>query len=408
MPIPQDFNRRDFLRATGAAASLTAAPAMKAMQAGNKPVRFGLIGCGGRGRHDATVLATQAGGQIVALADLFEDKLAPAKSHFDEILKKQGHPPIEVTRLYQGWQSAKRLAESDLDAVVIAITPYYYPMVLEMVAGTGKHIYCEKPVATDVAGSLKVLDIAKRLDGKVVFHVGLQVPSATAMQEMKRRVKEGAIGEIVGGQAFFLFGGGGRKAPATRTPEEARIRVWAGDRILSGDIIVEQNVHSIDKINWMLDAHPISAFAKGSRKVRDDYGDIWDHFVGQLTYPNGVIVSFQSTQFLKGWSDAGERFFGSLGSTESHYVGGVRIHGVNAWDSGVNAIVADAETNKMRQFVSDIVNKNYRNEGFRGAESTLSAILFRTAAYEGREVTWDSVVASNQSWDPHIDLKQFG
>ncbi|HEU0140394.1 MAG TPA: Gfo/Idh/MocA family oxidoreductase [Bryobacteraceae bacterium] len=403
-----NFNRRDFFRTAGGAVSMAAAPALTAIQSGAKPVRFGLIGCGGRGRHDATVLATQAGGQIVALADLLEDKIGPAKRHFDELLKKQQMPPIEATRLYHGWQSARRLAESDLDAVIIAITPYYYPMVLEMVAGTGKHIYCEKPVATDVAGSLKVIDIAKRLDGKVVFHVGLQVPSATAMQEMARRIHSGAIGDIVSAQAFFLWGGGGRKAPPTKTPEEARIRTWTGDRILSGDIIVEQNVHSIDKINWILKAHPISAFAKGARRARTDYGDIWDHFVGQFTYPNGVLVSFHSTQFLKGWSDAGERFFGTRGSSESHYTGGVRIYGEEAWDSGVNQIVPDAETNKMRQFMNDIVTRNYRNEGFRGAESTLSAILLRTAAYEGREVTWDSVFASNQSWDPHIDLKQFG
>ena len=104
----------------------------------------------------------------------------------------------------------------------------------------------------------------------------------------------------------------------------------------------------------------------------------------------------------------GERFFGTRGSSESHYVGGVKIYGDQAWDSGVNEIVPDAEANKMKAFVNDIQTGNHRNEGFRGAESTLSAILIRTSAYERREISWDGLLATNQSWDPHIDIKQFG
>jgi predicted dehydrogenase len=263
-------------------------------------------------------------------------------------------------------------------------------------------------VATDVAGALKVVDVGRKIDGKLVFHVGMQVPWATAMQEMARRIDAGAIGKIITGQSYFYWGGGGRKPPAGVSAAEARIRAWGGDRILSGDIIVEQNVHSLDKVNWILKAHPVAAFAKGGRKARTDFGDVWDHFVGELTYPDGVIVNFHSTQFLKGWSDAGERFFGTRGTSESHYVGGVKIYGEEAWDAGVDNIIPDAERNKFGAFIEDIRSRNYRNEAFRGAESTLTAILFRTAAYQGREVTWDAVVSSNEKWDAHIDLKQLG
>ncbi len=400
------FGRREFLACAGSALTLPAA-APPVPQSG-QAIRFGLVGCGGRGQHDASVLITEAGGQLVALADLFEDRVTAAKKRLDEVLQKQGMPPIAPSRLHQGWQAHRRLAESDLDAVLVAITPYFYPEVLEGVAAAGKHIYCEKPVATDVAGALKVLDLGRRIDGRIVFHVGLQVPWATAMQEMARRIDAGAIGSIVSGQSYFYWGGGGRKLPPGLSPAEARIRAWGGDRILSGDIIVEQNVHSIDKINWILKAHPVSAFAKGGRKARTDFGDIWDHFVGQLTYPNNVIVSFHSTQFLKGWSDAGERFFGTRGTSESHYIGGVKIYGEEPWDAKVDNIIPDAERNKFRAFVSDIRDRNYRNEAIRGAESTLSAILVRTAAYQRHEVNWDAVLSSNEKWDAHIDLKQFG
>lgn len=404
-PKRQGLVRRDFLRVTTAGLAAQA-PAVHGQAGNSRPVRFGLIGCGMRGTHDAGVMITEGGGQLVALGDLFENKLAPAKARLDAALNQKGWPPVAPNRLYQGPDSAEQLAKSDLDAVLIAVTPYFYPSILEKIETSGKHIYCEKPVATDVAGCLRVMDFAKRLDGKIVFHVGLQVPWASAMQEMGRRLEQGAIGDIVTAHSFFFFGGGGRKREPGVSLAEARIRAWPADRVLSGDIVVEQNVHSLDKVNWILKAHPVSAVAGAGRKARTDFGDISDHFVAELTYPNNVLVSFHSTQFLKGWSDAGERFFGTRGSSESHYVGGVRIHGEQAWDSGVNEIIADAERNKFRAFIEDIRTGNMRNEGIRGAESTLTAILVRTAAYRGTRVTWDAVVSSNESWDPHIDLRK--
>src|SRR5581483_2122482 len=397
-------NRRDLFRLAGTGLALSASPLLEADS--RAPVRFGLIGCGGRGTHDASVMINEAGAQLVALADLFEDKLQPAKQRLDQLLEKNGHPAIAPNRLYSGPDSAARLASSDLDALLIAITPYYYPQVLEKVSATGRHIYCEKPLATDVAGCMRVLDLARQLDGKIVCHVGLQVPWAAAMQEMARRIGAGAIGKIVTAQSYFYYGGGGRKLPERISVAEARLRAWPGDRVLSGDIVVEQNVHSMDKLNWIMKAHPLAAVARGGRKARTDFGDIWDHFVAELIYPGDIVVSFHSTQFLKGWMDAGERFFGTRGTSESHYVGGVRIYGEEPWDSGVNEIIADAERNKFQAFVNDIRTRNFRNEGPRGVESTLTAILVRTAAYTGREVTWDGVVSSNEAWDPHIDLQK--
>ena len=400
------MNRRQFLGSAGAALTVVTGGTVGAAPS-TEPVRFGLIGCGRRGVYDATGLINQAGAQLVALADLFEDKIGPAKRHFDDVLKKRGLPPVASDRLYHGSESALRLAQSDLDAVLLALPPYFYPGTLEAISGTGKHIYCEKPVAVDVPGCLKVIDISKRLEGKVAFHVGLQVPWSSALREMTRRIHAGAIGEIVTAQSYFYFGGGGHQAPPGVGRDEARIRTWVGDRVLSGDIVVEQNVHGIDKINWILKGHPVSAFAKASRKARTDFGDIRDNFTAELTYPNNVVVNFQSTQFLKGFNDAGERFFGTRGVSESHYTGGVKIFGEEPWDSGVNDIIADAEANKFRAFVNDIQTGNLRNEGLRGAESTLSAILVRTAADQGREVTWESLLSSKETWDAHIDLKQF-
>ena len=139
-----DLNRRQFLEANGAALAVAGRPS----HAG--PVRFGLVGCGGRGTYDAAGLVTKAGAQLVALADLFQDKLDAARRNLDPILKARGMPPISSERLYRGSQSARRLAESELDAVLLVLPPYYYPATLAAIAEYRRHIYCEKPLAIDV------------------------------------------------------------------------------------------------------------------------------------------------------------------------------------------------------------------------------------------------------------------
>ncbi len=409
MKTRQELRRREFLQTATAGLMLSPAFAPASMaQSSKAPVRFGLIGCGGRGRHVATVFIKEAGAQLVALGDLFEDQLTAAQQHFNGLLGDLGQPPIAPTRLYQGPDAHLKLASSDLDAVLIAVTPYYYPEIIEHLVPLGKHIYCEKPIATDVAGCLRVAAAAQNVNNRFTFHVGLQLRESSALKQMVEKIHAGAIGKIVTAQGFFYWSGGRREPPAGVSHEEARIRAWGGDRILSGDIMVEQNVHSIDKLNWVLQAHPIAATARGGRKARTDFGDIWDHFIAQLHYPGDLTVSFQSTQFLKGFRDAGERFFGTDGVSESHYFGGVKIMGDHPWDSGVTEIIEDAETNKTRLFVQDIQTGNFRNEAPRAVESTLSAILVRTAAYQRQEVTWDEVVSSNEQWDAHIDLSRLG
>jgi predicted dehydrogenase len=402
MEAGEVIGRRTLLRRAGAGALWSAATGLAAQPR----VRLGLVGCGGRGRYVAGIMV-EAGAQVVAMADLFADRIASAKAHVDAILQQQGLPPVAADRLYRGPDSPARLAHSDLDAILIAITPHYYPQVLATVAEAGKHIYCEKPVATDVAGCHKVVEIGRKVDGKITFHVGLQLRYAPSLQELVRRVHAGAIGDIVAGEAYFYYYGGNRQTPKGVGPDEARLRTWGGDRVLSGDIIVEQNVHSIDKVNWVMRGHPIAVEATGGRGVRSDAGDVWDHFEAILHYPRNVPISFRSTQFLKGWSDVGERFFGAKGVTEAHYEGPVRILGANPWDAGVKGTRTGTEAAKAQAFLEDIRTGKLRNESFQGAESTLSAILVRTAAYSARTATWDEVVSSNAKWDANIDLRQF-
>jgi predicted dehydrogenase len=203
-----------------------------------------------------------------------------------------------------------------------------------------------------------------------------------------------------------------------------RLRHWLWDRHLSGDILVEQNIHIIDVCNWVLRAHPLKAVGSGGRKGRTDTGNAWSHYNVNYEYPNNVHVTVQSTQFDPGLGDVCERFFGTKGISESHYTGGVFIKGENEWDSGVirkdqavsskdwatgsfKSALEDADANKEKAFIESIRSGKYINEAEQGAESALTAIMGRTAAYTGKEVTWEKIAASKEKWDPRIDLRKF-
>jgi predicted dehydrogenase len=242
---------------------------------------------------------------------------------------------------------------------------------------------------------------------------------------MVKRIHNGDIGDIVMGQTYYLAGFINLPPRPGVSQDELRIRNWIYDRVFSGDIIVEQGIHVIDICNWVFKTHPLKAVGTGGREGRNDSGNSWSHYAVTFEYPNGVPVSFQSTQYDPGYGDVCERFFGTKGISESHYTGGVFIKGQNEWDSGTargsseeinkkdwatgafKSALDDADPNKEKAFIESIKSGVSINEAYQGAESALSGILGRTAAYRGEEVTWDEIVTSNEKWDPMIDLSQF-
>jgi len=195
------------------------------------------------------------------------------------------------------------------------------------------------------------------------------------------------------------------------------------DRVLSGDIIVEQNIHVIDICNWIMKAHPVKCAGTGGRLGRPTDGDVFGNYNVVFTYPDGVDVTFSSTQFAKGWWDVTERFFGTKGTSQSPYSGPLGIWGDEPWQTPLtpekdsqgfsatgkftsNLEFADAE--KKKAFVESITTGNFHNQAAKGAESALSCMLARTAAYTGREVTWDEQMKSHEVWDSKIDLNKLG
>src|SRR5579859_1462114 len=425
-------NRVDRRKFIGAAAVTAGAmiidPAMVRGTAANSSIRVGLLGCGGRGTEDATNLI-DAGARVVALADLFQDQLDTAQANFDKIQLAKGFAALDRTQLFVGPSAYQQMAASkEVDAVVIATPPYFHPQHLEAVVAAGKHVYLEKPVAVDVPGAMKVIDIGKRIGGKLSLDVGFQIRDCPPFVEMVRRIHAGAIGNIVCGEAHYLTGYIDRPQWPKASPEEVRLRNWVHDKVLSGDIIVEQNIHVIDICNWILQSHPLKASAAGGRMGRPPGdGDAWGNYHVVFQYPNGVDVTFSSTQFAKGWWDVTERFFGTKGTSQSPYIGPLGIWGDQPWqDPGSQPKPADAskpqaafsvtgnfssnleqaDPEKKKAFLASITSGKFHNQSGAGAESALSCMMARTAAYTGREVTWEEILKSTEVWDPHLDLNR--
>src|SRR5581483_4579796 len=208
-----------------------------------------------------------------------------------------------------------------------------------------------------VHGCNRVVKAGKQANGKVSIHVGFQKRYSEAYRAMMEKIHGGELGDLVLGQSFYYTNDLDRKAKPGMSEMEARIRNWVFDKVLSGDILVEQNIHIIDAVNWAFKSHPIRAMGAGGRIVRKDVGDVWDHFIMTFVYPGEVKVSFNSNQFKnKGYRDQGERFFGTKGVAESHQGGQVFINFNDGtkWDSGTTSALATSVGNKVKAFIEGI------------------------------------------------------
>src|SRR5918994_2157410 len=313
----RSIRRRDFLKGTAAMTAgftIINPRSVRGSQA-NSAVRLGILGVGGRGTAVGSGFVTNAGVRVTTLADLFADQLEAGRAHFDGLQAKAGAGPLAPSQLFRGPDCYKQIADAkDVDVIQISTPPYFHPLHLEAVVGAGKHAYCEKPVAVDVPGAKRVIEIGKRAGGRLSLDVGFQIRKAPPMVELEKRIRQGAIGAHACGEAFYYCPHIDRPAWPNASPDEQHVR---------------------DMCNWFLRGHPVKAVASCARKVRPDTGDCKDNFNAVVTYPGDVQVTFGSTQFGSPEFDAGVRLFGVDGSSESHYDWRVKIAGKHAWDAGL-------------------------------------------------------------------------
>ena len=423
------MNRRELIGGTAATSGLLLLkPKTVFGYEANSAVHLALLGCGNRGTSVATSFAKNTSARIVALADLFPDQLEKGKAHFDQLADTLGYAGVDPKMMFRGHDAFEEVASSaGVDAVQISTPPWFHVQHLDAVVRAGKHAYCEKPVGVDVAQAKQALEIGKRAQGRVSLDVGFQIRSAPPFVEIVRRIHQGALGKMACLSAHYNAPASTYPKRPPMSPDELRLRNWLWDRTLSGDIIVEQDIHVIDICNWILQAHPTKAAATGGRNVLTHFGNTWDNYQVAFTYPDNVHVSFYSTQFgNNGWFDVAARAFGSLGIAEAPYSGPLRIIGDNAWTWAGNAppkqgtpsasfaangaftdnlVLADQE--KDRGFIESIVSGKFHNQAALGVESALSAMLGRMAGRLGREVTWEELLEHGDLYTLGIDMQQF-
>jgi predicted dehydrogenase len=392
---PSAVSRRHFLRQTGigitAASTLSRAVAQGSVA--SSKLRLGLIGCGSRGKWILDLFQQHGGYEVIAVADYFQARV-------DEAVAKS---KLTTLKTYTGLQCAeKMIAQGGLDAVAIISPPYFHPPQAQAAVAAGLHVYLAKPVAVDVPGCHSIAETGKTARQKgQVFLVDFQTRTNEFYVEAVRRLHAGGIGDYCFGEATYHAERLAIKAPPG-TPE-ARLHNWVFDQALSGDIIVEQNIHTLDVMSWVMkDSPPLRCTGTGGRRVRIDVGDAWDHYALLYEYPNQVGITFSSRQFNAHGEPGGiiNRMFGTKGVYSSKYGGQVMIRAAaeNFYRGGMTtAIYKEGAAANIKAFHEQVLKKDATNSTIEpSVTSNLVAIMGRTAAQERRTVTWTELVASKK------------
>jgi predicted dehydrogenase len=402
--MTETVTRRTFVQTTAAATAALAFPG-GAFAAGSDVIRVGLVGCGGRGTGAARdCLQSSDGVELVALGDLTADRLAQCRTQLE---KAGAEDPafaakyrVSDDHCFTGFDAYQKVLASDIHLVILATPPGFRPQHLEAAVAAGKHIFAEKPVAVDPAGVRSVLATYERARQKNLgIGVGTQRRHQAEYLATIKRIHDGAIGEVRGGQVFWNQGGlWSREKQAGWTDGEWQIRNWLYFVWTSGDHIVEQHVHNIDVANWVLRAHPIRAVGVGGRQFRTEarYGHIYDHFAIDFEYPDGVRVMSMCRQIQGTRSRIGEHFIGTTGTSNA----AGEIAGRTTWKFDAAAKPVPPMVQEHTDLVASIRAGKPFNELQQIAESTLSAIMGREAAYTGQELTWDEVLNAEQNLTP--------
>lgn len=410
----QEPTRRDVLAGgavvAGAAIASSLPVSASAQVAGSDELKVGLIGCGGRGRGAASQTLSVGNCRLVAMGDVFEDRLEQGyKQLCAEQNKRSGQQdasgaPKNVTVTdkdkHIGFHAYEEvIAKSDL--VVLATPPGWRPTHFEAAVEAGKHVFMEKPVAVDAPGIRKVLEAAKKADEKnLKVVVGLQRRYEDSYRTAyEKAITEGMIGRPIGAQVYWNGGGvWTRERQPNMSEMQYQMLNWYYFNWLCGDHIAEQHVHNLDVANWFLGALPVSAQGMGGREVRtsNKHGEIYDHHYVELTYPNGVITNSQCRHQPGCFNQIREEIQGTAGilnlrsgSAEIKDLDGKSLWRYRAPKTGV-VNPYQAEHNHLHACIR---SGEACNDAHYGATSTMCAVIGRYATYSGKQIKWDEAMA---------------
>lgn len=379
-----------------------------AYAAAGDTLNVAVVGCGGRGTGAANqALNADEGVKIIALADLFRDRLDECYNTLTQAHSEGDRIDVPEERKFIGFDGYKHAIEA-ADVVILATPPGFRPEHFEEAVKQGKHIFMEKPVATDAPGVRRVLEAGRQAKQKKLnVVVGLQRHYQTNYNEALKRIRDNAIGKITAGQVYWNSAGVWvRERQPEQSELEYQMRNWYYFTYICGDHILEQHIHNIDVANWFLDEYPVSAQGMGGREVRTgkDHGQIFDHHFVEFTYPGGAVIASQCRHQPDTFSRVAENFQGAYGSIEL--------------DSGNKAIIKDydgvvlydhngmSDPNPYQvehdKLFAAIRNGDVIDDTDYGAKSTLTAIMGRMATYSGQMITWDQAINAQKKWMPEI------
>ncbi len=408
---PQDSSRRDFLKAssTVAAAAAIGFPAVLRGAPPTGKLKVGFIGCGGRGTGAANQALTAESDVVLwAMGDVFQDKIDTSLQGLQKMHSTKVDVPKE--RQFTGLDAFQKVIDSGVDVVLCTTPPAFRPAHFKAAVAAGKHCFLEKPMATDGPGVRSVLEtVAESKKKNLGVCAGFCWRYHPGMRETFARLQDGEIGQILANYNTYNGGAVDRYPKFNRqnTPRdlEWQLRRWYYFTWLSGDSIVEQGCHSIDKMAWIMgDKPPKSCVGHGGRQVRsgEDYGNIFDHFSIVYDYEAGVRGFHASRQINNAAGSNIDTFYGSKGIC--HINGTLKqwiikdLEGNTKWR--YSPASDDMYQIEHNEFFASIRAGKPLNDGDRMASSTLLAIMGRMAAYTGQEITWEMALNSKEQLVP--------
>lgn len=386
-------DRRGFLNTTvGATATALMVHSSLAANESTELIRIGVVGCGGRGSGAVDdSLSINQNVKLVAAADVYVDNCV---SKANQISRR--HPEkidLPMDRIYGGLDGYKRvLDDPEIDVVIMATPPGFRPNYVLQAVQAGKHVFAEKPTCVDPAGyriCLQAHDLA--IAAKTCIVTGTQYRRQTNYMGAVQQIRDGAIGDIVGATSRYCATGiwyRGRKEGMSDV--EYQVNNWMHFIWLSGDQIAEQAIHNIDVMNWVMGGPPESAYGSGGRFTRPEDSEMWDNMSIDYTYPGNRIVSFKCRQIPKTESNNGNVIYGTTGTCHIPAGSGVSTiddrSGNRIWS--MEGDIGAAYQQEHKDLIDAIRTGKPIVELKETADSSLTAVMGRMAAYSGRSVTW--------------------
>ncbi len=411
----ESMTRRDFIQTTGALTGaaiaaggllpgLATSMASGAMRPSANRMKVGVVGCGGRGTGAAVnILEASDDVEIVALGDLFKDRTDSAREELGKLDKALAERvKVSDDRVFNGFDAYKSVIGSGVDIVILATCPGFRPTHFAAAIEAGKHVFMEKPVATDPAGIRSVLaSVKKAADKKLSVVTGTQRRHEACYLEAIKRINDGDIGKVLSASVYWNQGPlWHKKHEKDWSDMEWQVRNWLYFTWLSGDHIVEQHVHNLDVAHWVMGETPANCMGMGGRQVRTrpEFGHIFDHFALEFEYADGRHVNSFCRQIDGTTSRVEEIIYGTEGRAVLSS-GSAQIFGKKPWKWSGQQINPYVQEHK--DLLASITGKaEYLNEGERIAKSTMMAIMGRMSAYTGKTLTWEQVMNSKLDLSP--------